>query len=114
MRISDWSSDVCSSDLLGYDDALDVFGIHGIAGIVGAIGTGVVYSPALGGPGGDDFVMSAQVITQIKAVLVSIVWAGAGSAIAAVIVKAVTGLRVDPEGEFDGLDISDHGERAYN
>ncbi|KUO56954.1 MAG: ammonia channel protein [Sphingomonadales bacterium BRH_c42] len=100
---------------LGYDDALDVFGIHGIAGIIGAIGTGVVYSPALGGPGdAAEYVMSAQVWIQVKAVLVAIVWAGAGSAVAALIVKSVTGLRVDAEGEFDGLDISDHGERAYN
>ena len=99
---------------LGYDDALDVFGIHGVAGIVGAIGTGIVYSPALGGPGGDDFVMGAQVWIQIKAVLVSIAWAGVGSAIAAGIVKAVIGLRVSPEIESDGLDIGEHGERAYN
>jgi Amt family ammonium transporter len=99
---------------LGYDDALDVFGIHGVAGIVGAIGTGIVYSPALGGPGGDDFVMSDQVVTQVIAVAVAIGWAAAGSAIAAVIVKMVTGLRVTPEIEHDGLDIGEHGERAYN
>ena len=99
---------------LGYDDALDVFGIHGIAGIVGAVGTGVVYAPALGGPGGADFIMADQVLIQVKAVLVAIVWAGVGAAIAAFITKLVIGLRVDPEGEHDGLDISDHGERAYN
>jgi ammonium transporter, Amt family len=45
---------------LGYDDSLDAFGIHGVGGIVGAIGTGIVFSPALGGPGGDDFAMGAQ------------------------------------------------------
>ena len=99
---------------LGYDDALDVFGIHGVAGIVGAIGTGIVYSPALGGPGGEDFAMGAQVTTQVIAVAVAIGWAAAGSAIAAVIVKMVTGLRVTPEIEHDGLDIGEHGERAYN
>jgi len=99
---------------LGYDDSLDVFGIHGVAGIVGAIGTGIVYAPSLGGPGGDDFVMADQVITQIKAVVVAIVWAGVGSAIAAFVTKLVIGLRVDAEAESDGLDISDHGERAYN
>jgi Amt family ammonium transporter len=99
---------------LGYDDALDVFGIHGVAGIVGAIGTGIVYSPALGGPGGDDFVMGDQIVTQIIAVAVAIGWAAVGSAIAAVIVKMVTGLRVTPEIEHDGLDIGEHGERAYN
>ncbi|KPL68956.1 ammonia channel protein [Erythrobacter sp. SG61-1L] len=99
---------------LGYDDSLDAFGIHGIGGIVGAIGTGVVYSPALGGPGGDDFVMSSQVITQIIAVAVAIAWAAIGTLIAGFIVKMVVGLRVSPEVEVEGLDIGEHGERAYN
>jgi Amt family ammonium transporter len=100
---------------LGYDDALDVFGIHGVAGIVGAIGTGVVYSPALGGPGAAaEYVMGSQITTQIVAVAVAIVWAAAGTAIVATIVGAVTGLRVSAETEVDGLDIGEHGERAYN
>ena len=99
---------------LGYDDSLDAFGIHGIGGIVGAIGTGVVYSPALGGPGGDDFVMGAQVVTQIIAVAVAIAWAGIGTLIAGLVTKAVIGLRATTEAEVEGLDISDHGERAYN
>ncbi len=99
---------------LGYDDSLDAFGIHGIGGMIGAIGTGIVYSPALGGPGGDDFVMSAQVWVQVKSVLVSIGWAGVGTAIAITIAKLLTGLRVSPEVEVDGLDIGEHGERAYN
>jgi Amt family ammonium transporter len=98
----------------GYDDSLDAFGIHGIGGMTGAIGTGIVFSPALGGPGGDDFVMSAQVVTQIVAVLTSIVWAGLGTLIAIYIAKAVTGLRVSPQVEVEGLDIGEHGERAYN
>lgn len=98
----------------GYDDSLDAFGIHGIGGIVGAIGTGIVYSPAFGGPGGDDFVMSTQVWIQIKSVLVTICWAGIGTAIAIYIAKAITGLRVSAEVESDGLDIGEHGERAYN
>ncbi|WP_428028313.1 ammonium transporter [Altererythrobacter sp.] len=100
--------------MLGYDDSLDAFGIHGIGGMIGAIGTGIVYSPALGGPGGDDFAMGAQVWIQIKSVLVSIGWAGVGTAIAIYIAKALTGLRVSPEVESDGLDIGEHGERAYN
>jgi Amt family ammonium transporter len=99
---------------LGYDDALDVFGIHGVAGIVGAIGTGIVYSPALGGPGGDDFVMSSQLVTQVVAVAVAIGWAAAGTFVAGMATKAVTGLRVSAEVEVDGLDIGEHGERAYN
>ena len=100
---------------LGYDDALDVFGIHGVAGIVGAIGTGIVYSPALGGPGdAAEYVMGSQVTTQVIAVVVAIAWAAVGTAIVATIVKAVTGLRVSEEVEIDGLDIGEHGERAYN
>lgn len=99
----------------GYDDSLDVFGIHGVAGIVGAIGTGIVYSPALGGPGDPaEYAMGAQVTTQIIAVLVAIVWAAIGTAIVTMIVKAVTGLRVSEEVEREGLDIGEHGERAYN
>jgi len=100
---------------LGYDDSLDAFGIHGVGGIVGAIGTGIVYSPALGGPGdAAEFVMSAQVWIQIKAVVVAIVWAAVGTLIAGIIAKVLTGLRVSEETEVEGLDIGEHGERAYN
>ncbi len=99
----------------GYDDALDVFGIHGVAGIVGAIGTGIVYSPALGGPGdAAEYVMGAQVTTQIVAVAVAIAWAAAGTAVAAFATRLVTGLRVSEDVEREGLDIGEHGERAYN
>ena len=99
---------------LGYDDALDAFGIHGVGGIVGAIGTGIVFSPALGGPGGEDFDMGAQLVTQVFAVGATIVVSAIGTAIAIYIAKALTGLRVDEESEVNGLDISEHGERAYN
>jgi Amt family ammonium transporter len=99
---------------LGYDDALDAFGIHGVGGIVGAIGTGIVYSPALGGPGAADYDMGGQLVTQAFAVVVTIAVAAVGTAIAMYIAKAVTGLRVDEESEVNGLDISEHGERAYN
>ena len=99
---------------LGYDDSLDAFGIHGVGGIVGAIGTGVVYAPSLGGPGGDDFMMGSQVMTQIIAVLVAIGWAAVGTLIAGFVTKMITGLRVSPEVEMEGLDIGEHGERAYN
>jgi ammonium transporter, Amt family len=99
---------------LGYDDALDAFGIHGIGGMVGAIGTGIVYQPVFGGPGDGSVAMSDQVWIQIQAVLVTIAWAAIGTAIAIFIAKLVTGLRVGPEAEHDGLDISEHGERAYN
>jgi len=99
---------------LGYDDSLDAFGIHGIGGIVGAIGTGIVYAPGLGGPGGEDFAMGPQLVTQISAVAATIVWASVGTVIAIYIAKLLTGLRVSEEVEREGLDLGEHGERAYN
>ncbi|MBM0170666.1 ammonium transporter [Altererythrobacter sp. C41] len=98
----------------GYDDSLDAFGIHGVGGIVGAIGTAVVYQPFLGGPGDGSTALGAQLGVQIFSVLVTIVWAGVGTLVAGTIVKALMGLRVSEESEVDGLDISEHGERAYN
>lgn len=99
---------------LGYDDSLDAFGIHGIGGIIGAIGTGIVYQPMFGGPGDGSTAMGAQVIIQITAVAVSIAWAAIGTTIAIFIAKAVTGLRVSEEVEQQGLDLGEHGERAYD
>lgn len=99
---------------LGYDDSLDAFGIHGIGGMVGAIGTAIVYAPSLGGPGAADYDIGAKLIVQIEAVLTTIVWASVGTVIAIFIAKAVTGLRVSQEVEYEGLDLGEHGERAYN
>lgn len=99
---------------LRYDDSLDAFGIHGIGGIVGAIGTAVVYSPALGGPGAEDYDMVAKLWVQAQAVGATIVWATVGTTIAIVVAKALTGGRVSPEVELEGLDLGEHGERAYN
>ncbi len=107
---------------LGYDDSLDVFGVHGIGGIVGAIGTGIVASPALGGTGifdyaagaVGDYSIASQVLIQSKAVLVTILWSAIGSAILLKLVDRVVGLRADNDQEREGLDLSDHGERAYN
>jgi Amt family ammonium transporter len=99
---------------LGLDDSLDVFGIHGIAGIVGSIGTAFTMLAVLGGPADADYALGPQLWIQLKSVLIAIAWAGIGSAIAFGIVRAVTGLRVTPEVEREGLDLSEHGERAYN
>lgn len=99
---------------LGYDDALDVFGIHGVAGIVGALGTAIVYQPALGGPGDGSTALVAQLGIQALAVAIAIGWAACGTALIAALLKAVMGLRVDPETEYEGLDLGEHGERAYN
>ena len=112
--------------MLGADDSLDVFGVHGVGGIVGALLTGVFNSPALGGPGyvadwvtagmvtAADYSIAAQVWIQLKAVLVTIVWSGVVSFIAFKLVDMTIGLRVSEEDEREGLDISAHGETAYN
>ena len=112
--------------LLGADDSLDVFGVHGVGGILGALLTGVFNSPNLGGPSSvadwttvamlapDAYSIAAQVWIQAKAVLITIIWSGVVSFIAYKIVDLVIGLRVTEEEEREGLDISAHGETAYN
>ncbi|MFZ8940129.1 MAG: ammonium transporter [Burkholderiaceae bacterium] len=100
--------------MLGADDTLDVFGIHGIGGIVGALLTGVFSAPGLGGTGGDDFAIGAQVLVQAEGVLITIVWSAVVAYIALKVVSVVMGLRVAEEAEREGLDITSHGESAYN
>ena len=112
--------------LLGADDSLDVFGVHGVCGILGAILTGVFNSPALGGPGyvadwttaamvaSADYSIAAQVWIQTKAVLTTVVWSGVVSIVAFKLVDMTIGLRVSEEDEREGLDITSHGETAYN
>jgi Amt family ammonium transporter len=99
---------------LGYDDSLDVFGIHGVAGIVGAIGTAVVNDPSFGGIhyGGNG--MIAQMVIQMKGVLITIVWSGLVSAVLFKVIDMTMGLRVKEDAEREGLDLTSHGERAYN
>ena len=107
---------------LGYDDSLDVFGVHCIGGILGAIGTGILVNPALGGTGVMDYVtgkigdydMVTQVLAQCKAVLFTLVFSGIGSAILYKVVDVIVGLRVTVEVEREGLDVTEHTERAYN
>ncbi len=99
----------------GYDDSLDVFGIHGVAGIIGAIGTGVLASTALGGQGfGGEHTLASQVWVQILAVGITIVWCAVVSAILYKVVDAVIGLRVPEDAEREGLDLTSHGESAYH
>ncbi len=112
--------------LLGADDTLDVFGVHGVGGIVGALLTGVFNSPALGGPGyvadwvtatmvtSADYSIASQVWIQAKAVGMTVVWSGVVSLVAYFIVDKTIGLRVSEEDEREGLDITSHGETAYN
>ena len=100
---------------LGYDDSLDVFGIHGVGGIIGAIGTGVFTSASLGGIGfGDGIDMAAQVWIQIQAVGLTVIWCGIGSVIIFKIVDLIIGLRPTVEVEREGLDLATHGEAAYH
>jgi len=107
---------------LGYDDSLDVFGVHCVGGIVGALGTGILVNPALGGTGIMDYAagkiadydFAAQMIAQSKAVLTTLVWSGVGSAVLYKVVDVIVGLRVTVEKEREGLDVTEHTERAYN
>jgi Amt family ammonium transporter len=106
----------------GYDDSFDVFGVHCVGGIIGALLTGILVNPALGGTGILDYaagkVADYDMITQMKAqgiaVLTTLVWSGVGSLILYKVVDLLVGLRVTIEEEREGLDISEHGERAYN
>jgi Amt family ammonium transporter len=109
---------------LKYDDSLDVFGVHCVGGIVGAIGTAIVADPALGGQGFLDYTklpavagtydLGAQLVTQITAVAVTLFWSGLVSAALFLALKYTIGLRPSAEVEVEGLDINEHGERAYN
>ncbi len=109
---------------LKYDDTLDVFGVHCVGGIVGALATGIVADPALGGQGWIDYTvfpavageydMAGQVITQAKAVILTLLWSGIGSAVLFFILDKTIGLRPSEDAEREGLDLSSHGERAYN
>ncbi|MBX9629782.1 MAG: ammonium transporter [Burkholderiales bacterium] len=101
--------------IFGYDDSLDVFGVHGVGGIIGAILTGVLMSKDLGGVGyAEGVTMSAQLWNQIVAVLVTVVWCGVVSLILYKIIDMVIGLRVTEDKEREGLDITEHGETAYH
>ncbi|SFV38012.1 ammonium transporter, Amt family [Devosia crocina] len=104
--------------MLKYDDSLDVFGIHGVGGIVGALGTAIVAAPGLGGyPLGDAaaYSITGQFMVQLTGVIIAIVWSGVVALVAMLIVKAIFGgARVSEAGESDGLDLTTHGERAYN
>ena len=99
--------------LLKVDDTADVFGVHAVGGIVGAILTGVFHAPSLGGTGGEDFDMVAQVIKQATGVGLTIAWIGVVSVVGFLIAKLVFGLRVAEDAEREGLDITSHGESAY-
>ena len=111
---------------IGYDDSLDVFGVHCIGGIIGALATGILVNPALGGVGIPDYVtkpgelavaayeFGPAFLAQLKAVLLTLAWSGIGSAALFKVVDLLIGLRVPTDQEREGLDIAEHGERAYS
>ncbi|MDY0242268.1 MAG: ammonium transporter [Rhodospirillaceae bacterium] len=108
-----WASTILKHKL-GYDDSLDVWGVHGVGGIVGAILTGVFAVKDIGGVSGMLEGNSGQVLLQAEGVLITLVWGGVVSFILYKVVDALVGLRVTPEEEREGLDISLHGEVIHN
>lgn len=107
---------------LGYDDALDVFGIHAVGGIIGAIGTGIFAAPSLGGTGVFDYAagkvgdysIATQVVSQAWGVGVTVLWSAVVSFVLFKLIDIVIGLRVATDAEREGLDITEHGETAYH
>ena len=101
--------------MFGYDDSLDVFGVHGVGGIVGALLTGACASSALGGSGlADGVTMIGQIIIQFKSVVVTIVWSTVVSVVSLFIIKQIVGLRASEEVQTIGLDLAEHGEEGYH
>ncbi len=110
----------------GYDDSLDVFGVHCIGGITGAILTGVLDAPSLGGQGIADYStkpgtmvagsydMLGQVWIQLQGVVLTLVWSGVGATILYFAIDKLWGMRPTADVEREGLDIAEHGERAYH
>ena len=113
----------CSAikNAFGYDDALDVFGVHCIGGIDGAIMTGILVNPSLGGTGVMNYEtgkagyeLMPQLIAQFKAVGLTLLWSAIGTFIILKVIDVIIGLRTATDAEREGLDLTDHGERAYN
>jgi Amt family ammonium transporter len=98
---------------LGYDDSLDVFGVHAVGGILGAMACGILGHPSLGGVGGFESI-GQQSWIQLQGVLFSVIWSGVVTAIIFYLIKFTIGLRPTEEVEREGLDIAEHGERAYD
>ena len=112
---------------LKYDDSLDVFGVHCVGGILGAIGTGIFADPALGGAGIPDYLtapgtllvaptydIASQVWIQTQGVIVTVLLSGIVSTVLFFLINFTIGMRVKEDAEREGLDITTHGERAYN
>ena len=107
---------------LGYDDALDTFGVHCVGGIIGSLGTGIFVNPALGGTGVYDYVANkvgdfdaaAQFVSQLWGIGITLAWSGLVALVILVILKVTIGIRSSDEDQEEGLDLADHGEKAYS
>jgi Amt family ammonium transporter len=108
--------------MLGYDDALDTFGVHCVGGIIGSLGTGIFVNPALGGTGVYDYVANkvgdfdakAQIIAQLWDIGITLAWSGGVAFVVLMVLKMTIGIRASDESQLEGLDLADHGEKAYN
>lgn len=100
--------------MLGYDDSLDVFGVHGVGGMVGAILTGLCAAKFMGGAGIIADSVGAQIWAQLKSIVLTITWSGVVSLVALKIIDITIGIRASEEHEVQGLDLSHHEETGYN
>ena len=108
--------------MLGYDDALDTFGVHCIGGIIGSLGTGTFVNPKFGGTGVYDYVANkvgdfdawAQIVSQLWDIIITLIWSGGVAFVILLILKVTIGIRASDEAQEEGLDLADHGEKAYN
>ncbi|HZR37634.1 MAG TPA: ammonium transporter [Nevskia sp.] len=108
--------------MLGYDDALDTFGVHCVGGIIGSLGTGIFVNPKFGGTGVYDYVANkvadfdagAQIISQLWDIGITLVWSGGVALVVLLALKFTIGIRSSDADQEEGLDIADHGEKAYN
>src|SRR6266851_821873 len=107
---------------LGYDDSLDTFGVHCIGGIIGSLGTGTFVNPKFGGTGVYDYVANkvgdfdawAQIVSQLWDIIITLIWSGGVAFVILLILKVTIGIRASDEAQEEGLDLADHGEKAYN
>jgi Amt family ammonium transporter len=107
---------------LGYDDSLDTFGVHCVGGILGSLGTGIFVNPKFGGTGVYDYVANkvgdfdagAQLVAQFWDIGTTLVWSGLVAFVILLVLKMTIGLTASDEAQEEGLDLSDHGEKAYN
>jgi Amt family ammonium transporter len=109
---------MCTSvkNRLGFDDSLDVFGVHGTSGVLGLLMAGVLASPAVTGEEGFNGLVygaTTQFINQVAGILATTALAIVGTLLLLLVLRATIGLRVDPDGEREGLDLNQHGEEGY-